>query len=162
VDTKQMRARVKAITKGFRTDGVKKVDTDKDSLAYKVGTLLGSSGHARQIAEAFALVTDLDILTPYTAAVAARNKNGDGFVCKFMKPLVAVVPTHAYGGHNYPVNRPLILGCAGVNYAGFMENGMPGNNITPTAEGQLRLATDEEIDKLTDAQLNALILEYTA
>lgn len=159
-----MRARIKAITKGFRKEGVAPGAAaeaeDPNSLAYKVGSLLANSGHGKPLAEAFALITDLDILTPYNSTIARKNGAARaGNVVKFLKPLVSVVVLKGYNGHTYPLNVPLVVSSLpGYAYAAA---GTVANSLANGLEGEVRLATDAEIDALTEAQLKAMIAEYS-
>jgi hypothetical protein len=165
MDRKQMIARIKATTKGFRgvvTPGeVVKVDTD--SLAFKVGKLLADSGHNKALAEVFGMITDLDVVSRFNDTVKARQNGGTAPVpvLKFFKPLVCVVPVLTYGGHNYPVKHAIVLSALG-NGIGYLPTGVAGNQLNSGKANEIRLATDEEIETLTDAQVKSIIAEYTA
>jgi hypothetical protein len=166
MDIKQMKARIKATTKGFRKEGttigeVAKIDVE--GVAYKVGTLLGQSGYNKQLAEVFGIITDLDVITPYNNVIALRTGGVPGVtILKFFKPLVAVVPLAVYGGHNYNLNVPVVLSSTLYGKGGYQATGLLGNNLDAGSNDKtIRLATDLEIDALTDAQVKAMINEYT-
>lgn len=70
--------------------------------------------------------------------------------------LVCLVPVRCINGHNYPLNLPIVVtNSTRGTHSGLSSNGHMGNNID-SGKKNTRLATDAEIDTLTDAQITAL------
>lgn len=71
--------------------------------------------------------------------------------------LVALVPTMVYGGHNYPLHEAVINDREQVPTGLVMRYGVRGNALGGAgAAAGLRTANNDEIDLLSDTQLEAL------
>lgn len=155
---KAMINRIKAITNGFRVVTKLEKGTNEDEVRAKlIADKLSACGwYSVQKVSLFEEITGYQL----QKFINVTSSSGHSSVPKFFKSLVAVVPTMNDNGHNYTIGKPVI--CMFVNNASGLlkEDGTYGNTIGHSSN-ELRLATDEEIDKLTDAQLDILIREYS-
>ncbi len=149
---KAMLNRIKAVTNGFREVAPIKIN-DKDAKAKVLAEKL------HKVWPNNVLVYELfEELTGYN--LKNYIKSTDDNKIKFAKPLVCVVLTENTNNHNYPLNIPIIMfnWCRAVKPDGYVGNEVPYNSCY---QSHIRLATDEEIDKLTDAQLEFMIRKYS-
>lgn len=162
MNRKQMIARIKAVTKGFRKPAgsdVKEDETKAMKIAKSICGKMGGKGSANELAlvAALELTTGEKIKQAYDK-ITIDNPNA---YIKYLRPLVCVVPLVSYGGHTYTPGLPVVINLPAY---GYKQDGTVGNNLSAYKSQDgiiIRLATDEEIDKLTDAQVNAMIAEYT-
>lgn len=162
MDRKQMVKRIQAVTGGFRDGVITTTDDKATKLARTIKGKLGGVGSAAELAQAELLseLAGVDVVAAYNKlpATVANAEN------RFFQPLVCLVTTALYNGHTYPVNDPVV--CIDVGYLTgafrcVKKDGTIGNNLHNAPKGMLRLATDEEIAKLSDLQLDYFIKLYS-
>lgn len=134
---------VKKITREY--EGIKNnVLSDKDrKICELVINKFGGNGNTIQNSM-------IDLISFMTGVDIKKNLNVTSLQYLGVPKYCAVVPLASANGHQYPI------GCiALVNNAGscIMMNGMTGNTIDFT-KTYLRMATDKEIENMSDAQLN--------
>lgn len=155
----QMRNRIKAITNGFRkkAEPVQEELTEEVERARALVVKLKKANKGLADAELFEELTGYPVVQEFE-----RDRDRPSSrILKFFKPLVAVVPLSVYGNNDYPLNRPIVLfnDDVAIKNDGQIGGVLRVANLNET--NHIRLATDAEIEQLTDAQLDRMIEEYT-
>lgn len=118
----------------------------KESKLIQILPRLGT--HGPIMAEILNTVLDMNL------PVHMINTGVVGGGLRFPKWTVVVV-TAAFDGHNYKLGYPVII--SNEMMGNFMQyDGIMGNSIVRAMPGQVRLATNKEIESLTDVQLNSI------
>lgn len=175
MNKQQMIKRIKAVTGSFRqpSSGATAVEDKATKLARCFKGKMGGVSSDQELAMATLLTesSGVDVLSAYNALPNPSNAYVKVPEDKYIQPLVCVVCTSDPRGSGVAVNSPVVcLSSFSLSgHAWFLNsNGnYNGNHInrsgnTGITTPFLRLATDEEIDRLTDAQLNKLIEMYSA
>lgn len=174
MNKQQMIKRIKAVTGSFRqsSGSVTVVEDKAIKLARSFKGKMGGVNSVQELAMATLLTesSGVDVLSAYKALPNPSTTYVKVPEDKYIQPLVCVVCTSDPRGSGIALNVPVvcissfsITGSAfGINANGQLTTGQfnrSGANITTPF---LSLATDEEIDRLTEAQLNKLIEMYSA
>ena len=133
INVNAVKARVKDITAAARDP----VDVKKTPKAQKIEGLLRKIGSSRQVfAEIFSAILGETLRLPCA---------GNYFPVGSM-----IVPIgKKEGGHNYPLNQP-ILNDKPVCSSALRSDGCVGNSLPKQGSEHIRFATDEEIDTYFD------------
>lgn len=175
MNKQQMIKRIKAVTGSFRqsSGGATVVEDKATKLARSFKGKMGGVGSAQELAMATLLTesSGVDVLSAYNALPNPSNSYVKAPEDKYIQPLVCVVCTSDPRNSGVAINIPVVcltsfsltgnawfLNSNGT-YNGKHINRSSNDSITSPF---LRLATDEEIERLTEAQLNKLIEMYSA
>jgi hypothetical protein len=173
MDRKRMIARIKAITAGFRGPSTPTSEDKATKLARSFKGKMGGINSGQELAMATLLTetSGVDVLSAYHR-IGSAGSNVKYPEDKFIAPLVCLVFSADPRGSGVPINKPVVsiehLGVTGgsrmLKPDGLFSGMTDRSHCSPPANANpyMRLATDTEIEQLTDAQVNYLIGLYTA
>lgn len=142
--------RIKAITGGFRVTN-KDVEVEQTEKSKQILDLLKKLGCAYNDYIKLCEVISGESISPFV-------KSDQNTAPKFAKPLVCL---KIIKDINNNVKKDMLVVLTINHLSRFVINN--GSIIdTPVYTQEVRIATDEEIDELSDEQLNYFIKEYTA
>jgi len=147
-----MRNRIKAITAGFRktNEDIKIEQTEKSKEIVKLLTRLGYNDHNTDMVRLFEVISGESII-PFMQKTQAQ-------IPKFAKPLVCLKIVKDLEGL---AKKDMLIVLTRNSLSGFLKS--DGKIVDmPLYSTEVTLATDEEIESLTDEQLDFLIKEYSA
>ena len=174
MDRKRMIARIKAITAGFRGSSTPAPEDKATKLARSFKGKMGGVNSGQEIAMATLLTetSGVDVLSAYQRIGNSVGGNVRYPEDRFFAPLVCLVFSSCPRDSSVPINKPVVAishfsvsGHAQVlKPEATLSNHCDRSNCPAPANANkyMRLATDAEIEQLTDAQVNYLIGLYTA